>query len=652
MSVYIKLTSSASAIIKKASPTVNDHSSVNAELAFGDALLVSFPALAAQYRKRRINYVALHFSTEPEQTIEDVVFPSMSYWSNAAAFAEGTVTYATAPAKLYEASKSSSFGSGYFTKIWSNSETARTVLLYGARIEARNNGEPKIPTSRGARPPDIGISLSDDDIGLTPYGNPASGYISKNTAQTFSWTNSGAYDAYTAQSQTAAVFHWRNGTSGAWTNVSLTTAQSATLAQGSLTGSSMQWYVTVTSSSGVTTDSEIYTLSTAEVLPVTTPISPVGEIVDGTQPAIFTWSREIETGTAQTAADLQISTDGETWSALGSVSGAAQSYTVPANTLTAGSNFWRVRSYNQDNAPGDYSEPAQIIVVAPSGAPNVSVSVSPLPTVSWTATGQEGYEVELGEYTSGQIYGTAQSWTPPDYLPDGTYTARVRVVNIYGLWSPWGGAVFNVTNTPGNAITLTAAQSDADAELSWSTSGYDIFYIYRDGVKIGETDGDVYADRFAPAGEHEYQVRGVIEATHMYGLSDTAELTLVLREIVITDPETDERLYIRHCLAGKLEIQRTRKRAVTYQHYRGFALPEAEIAPDEDETYTFAPVFLAAEKDEARAFEGLIGRVVHLRDIHGAALFGVIDAVKASVMPKYTSYAAAITAVAYEGEDL
>lgn len=646
MSTYIRLTASKSTAIFKARPSVNDHASDVSVLAAGDALLVGFPALDAAYRKRRIEYVALDYSTEPEETNDNVEFGKAELYSNAANFTQSTVTFSNAPDKLYPSGRSSAFMGGYFSKTWRTPEQARTVLLYGARIEALRDFS--VITSRGARPPYIGVSLSDEDIGLTPYGSPASGYIPKNAANTFSWQNAGEYDAYTAQSQTAAVFHYRVGTSGAWQTRSLTTGTSTTLATGTLTGDVMQWYVSVTSSSDVTTDSPVYTLSTTEALPTATPIAPVGTIVDGTAPTEFSWSHEISTGSEQTAADLETSADGVSWSQLASVTGSAQTYTVPAGTLPAGTLYWRVRTYNQDASPGDWSESAQIVVVAPPFVPAVTVVSSPRPTVTWTAQGQEGYQVILGGYDSGQIYGTAKSWTPPDYLPDGQYTARVRVVNVYGLWSDFGGTVFTVSNTAGAAIALTAAQEDGNAAMTWTASGYDGFYIYRDGEKIAETADLAFTDRYAAAGTHSYQIRGVYSGSGNYGLSDVVPLTITLDAIILTDPETGAQLAVRHCLASNLEIQRQRSRAVTYQHYRGAALPSAEIAPDEDETYSFAPVFLAAERENMLAFEAVLGRVMHLRDIHGTALFGVIDAMSMAVMPQRTSYAVTVTAVAYE----
>ena len=641
---YITLFASKSTAIFKDRPNTNDHTSDKVALAEGDALLVGLPALDAAYRKRRINYVRVSYAPYPAEETGEASFRYADAYTNAASFTQSTVTYSNAPAKLYKDNPGSSYSKPYYHEMWTNAEQARTALLYGVRIEAKKAF--MIETSRGTNNPRFGVSLSDEDIGLTPYGSPSSGYISKNIAQTLSWENAGQFDAYTEQTQTAAKVYWRNGTSGAWTVVNLTTETSTTLAVGSLTGDQMQWYVEVTSSSGVTTQSPIYTLTTAEALSTAQPIAPVGTIVDGQQAVVFSWDHIISTGTAQTAADLQQSADGVTWTTLASISGAAQTYTAAAGTLTPGTLYWRVRTYNADGSAGSWSDAAQIVVVAPAGAPNVTVTTSPLPTVSWAAQGQEGYQVQLDDYDSGQIYGTATSWTPPEYLSDGQHTARVRVVNVYGLWSDWGGTVFTVANTPGNAITLTVQASSGNASLAWSTSGYDSFRIYRDDELIGETKAEVYEDLYAPAGSHTYYVRGIL-AGGDYGLSNSETVDLQPDAIILTDPETGAQLRVTHCLAGNLQIQRKRARAVTVQHYRGSAWPTAEISPDENETYTFAPVFLSTEKTAAAQFEALLGRPVHLRDIHGTAFFGIMAEQSAAVMPKWTSYAVTVTRIQY-----
>lgn len=647
---YETLYPSKAAAVFAATPSTRDYTSQKLTLTAADAYLTGYSAPDSANRKKKIKSVI--FSVMPDPSDAPTNMHAFQIGPIGATFTQSTVTYANAPA-VTGGSKgpTSQNDSGAYLTSWNaehgESSQIYKILHYGLRMDILE-AFGLVAAPAGSNKPYIVIVYEDDTAGLTPYGSPSSGYVSKNTAQTFSWVNDGAYDAYTAQSQSSAVFRWRNGTSGTWTSRNLTSGTSVTLPSGSLTGSEMQWYVTVTSSSGTVTSSPIYTLQTAEAAPIATPIYPVGEIVDGQQDVVFTWTHELETGTDQTAADLQISTDAETWSTLGTVSGSDQSYTAAAGTLTPGTSFWRVRTYNADSVAGDWSAAAQMVVVAPPGAPNVTVTASPNPAIQWTAQGQEGYQVIVGPYDTGEVFGLEQLWVPPDFLPDGQYTARVRVANAYGLWSEYGGAVFTVTNVPGNAVTLSAAKSGDNVSLSWTATGYGGFFIYRDGSRIGSTAALSFIDRYAPAGPHSYQVRGIYGNGSNYGPSNIVNVTVDLDAIILTDPEDGTQTRILHCVAGDLAITHRRTRSVTFRYYRGSGLPSAEIAPDESEYYTFLPVFMADERDELEAVRALLGKPIHLRDTHGTALFGIMSEIQEQIMPLYTRLTLAVTAIEHE----
>ena len=73
----------------------------------------------------------------------------------------------------------------------------------------------------------------------------------------------------------------------------------------------------------------------------------------------FKWQHIIETGTEQTKFDIEKSSDGVSFTALASQTTAIQSYVVAANALAAGTIYWRVRTYNTDNAAGAWSDTAK-----------------------------------------------------------------------------------------------------------------------------------------------------------------------------------------------------------------------------------------------------------------------------------------------------
>lgn len=101
-----------------------------------------------------------------------------------------------------------------------------------------------------------------------------------------------------------------------------------------------------------------------------------------------------------------------------------------------------MRTYNADGIAGEWSDAAQIVVIAAPTAPSIQIkSTGPRPSISWQTSEQEAYQVELdGKLSGGTHYGTEKTWTSPAYLSDGSHTVRVRVQNQYGMWSDWGAA--------------------------------------------------------------------------------------------------------------------------------------------------------------------------------------------------------------------
>lgn len=194
---------------------------------------------------------------------------------------------------------------------------------------------------------------------------PSSGYVPKNSASLFSWrVQLQPYQfCYGKMGQKSGTFRWRAKGSGTVNSINCGTSQRCEVPAGTFTTDEIEWQVEVVTSADQTITSDWYTLSTVEALPEAVPISPVSTMVDGSAPCKFSWAHNIATSTAQTAADLQYHTGDGLWQALGHVSGDSTEYTVPANTFSSGSVFWRVRTYNTDSTAGDWSDPVEIIVV-------------------------------------------------------------------------------------------------------------------------------------------------------------------------------------------------------------------------------------------------------------------------------------------------
>lgn len=546
-----------------------------------------------------------------------------------AQFDAESITYNTKPNHL-----SSSYGDTKVTISRGWNEIDDYVTMYGIRygivfyLNKYADGSVAVVTS-GTNAPYLTVTVDDSDtIGLTlRETSPTSGTIIKTQDNTFTWRVAEDSDNQCAPAleQASAVFRWRSGTSGTIHTINVSgNTQSVTVPANTFAGTtSIQWQVAVTANSGVVTTSDWVTLSTADATPTAAPLSPVDTVIDGSKDVLFQWQHSISTGTAQSKADLQKSTDGSTWTTLATVTGAARQWTCPAGTLTSSIKYWRVRTYNADGIAGEWSDAAQIVVIAAPTAPSIQIkSTGPRPSISWQTSEQEAYQVELdGKLSGGTHYGTDKTWTSPAYLADGSHTVRVRVQNQYGMWSNWGAAALPVTNTPGASITLSV-QASSVADLSWQTSGsYDFYLVYRNGKPIAKLTQTQYTDELS-SGSTTYQVRGCFDGSSNYGLSSAVTVDIRAEVHQVSDLDTRLTLRLPYSDSQHRQTTRTLSRQVELLQLSGAYYPVAV----EVDSGTDALSITAAITDEAQVQQlmNLVGKLVCAKTPQGDMVIGYI----------------------------
>ena len=548
-----------------------------------------------------------------------------------AQFDAESITYNTKPNHL-----SSSYGDTKVTISRGWNEIDDYVTMYGIRygivfyLNKYADGSVAVVTS-GTNAPYLTVTVDDSDtIGLTlRETSPTSGTIIKTQDNTFTWRVAEDSDNQCAPAleQASAVFRWRSGTSGTIHTINVSgNTQSVTVPANTFAGTtSIQWQVAVTANSGVVTTSKWVTLSTADATPTAAPLSPVDTVIDGSKDVLFQWQHSISTGTAQSKADLQKSTDGSTWTTLATVTGAARQWTCPAGTLTSSIKYWRVRTYNADGIAGEWSDAAQIVVIAAPTAPSIQIkSTGPRPSISWQTSEQEAYQVELdGKLSGGTHYGTDKTWTSPAYLADGSHTVRVRVQNQYGMWSNWGAAALPVTNTPGASITLSV-QASSVADLSWQTSGsYDFYLVYRGNKPIAKLTQTQYTDELS-SGSTTYQVRGCYADSSNYGLSGAVTETITTGQYVtLYGIASGKKVTLKHCGLKNQPVQNAINRDIQYIFMYGSTYPHAERSEFVTKKVGGTAVFLPGE-DKA-GFDALIGELVCLKTQSGEMVIGYLN---------------------------
>lgn len=536
-------------------------------------------------------------------------------------------------------------------------ENSQTIHYYG--LQALRNGVCTSPVlgysgnikervtlhgpKQSGKAPYIIVTYADTTAGLTVNGmSPTNGaYVARGKASTFTW-NTGCDDLTLEEiKQASAIFEWRikNGSTSKTISVSGATA-SCTVPANTFPSGTLEWRVKVTANSGTTTTSTWQEITTTEVTPTAKPVSPSGIVIDATIVNRFSWQHIISTGTPQSKADLQWSADGTTWNTLATVTGENQYYDVPANKFTSGTKYWRVRTYNTDGTPSEWSDKAEFIAINAPSAPSIVIqSTGPRPRITWQTSEQEAYQLTLSSgYASGTVYGTEKAWRSPVYLADGRYTIRVRVQNKYGMWSEWSAAALPVSHTEGEAITLTVTASH-EAALAWQTAGsYDFYLIERDGVAIARTTQKQYVDHTS-IGSVTYRVRGCYDESDNYGVSNTVTAEILPDTAMICDLEsgTWQRLPLSETILRTNRISRTA--AISTVHLSGLAYPVAERTEFRDMAMQISCAFTAKNRAAALALEALVGRLVCAKTTQGDMATGYLTALEKNadaIMSRYS----------------
>ena len=616
----ITLTGAQCAGISASFPSTNF--STESVYVAGDAnglsdILFSFAAPPEAARFKAIENVTVYVNY---QVSFSTLAQSITWYYLRGPFNEKTVTYNNKPS--YGGTKLSVYVSsaGYKTVVSTTTSLASYVLKYGIMIAT--NYYWAFQSTRSSNPPYATFRYTDETVGLAISNtSPSRGSIVAANSNTFSWRESVNGYCYADVSRTSAKFRWRKSASDTVKEIDVPgTATSITIPANTFSGDSIQWQLSVTANSGVTTTSDWMTLSLTDVESTAVAVAPDRAVIDGASDNVFKWEHVISTGTAQTKAELQQSTDSSTWTALATVTGAATTWTAPAGTFTSGTKYWRVRTYNSKGAAGAWSAATQFIVLAAPATPPVSiVSTEPRPEIRWQSDEQQAYQVEIdGVYTSGTRFGTGKTWKAPFYLADGNYTVRVRVQNEYGFWSPWGTAALPITNVTGGAITLTA-EGGIEAALSWTPGSFDYYLVYRNGVAIAKATEPSYTDA-ASIGGVRYQVRGCYDNSDNYSLSEAVEVTVSTEKVRLYDMERGEWLHFLYDSSAHRSTGLSLSQDIQYVQLSGHTYPVAERS--EFKSRALRITCVCADDAERQSLRALLGHLTCCKTPEGNMTIG------------------------------
>ena len=454
----------------------------------------------------------------------------------------------------------------------------------------------------------------------------------------FMWTLQNSSGIYL---QTSADLQWSaDGTT--WSNLGSVEGDSQTFVSpaGIFNVGTYYWRVRAWNADGEAGPwSSAATFSTVDSPMSAIPEHPVSEVCEINRPITFSWGYSSDTGTVPERSDLQYSRDANEWTDLATVTGRVFTYTVPADFFLAGTVYWRARAYNHNNVVGDWSAAVSFIAFGAPNPPSVSVDAVPFAVISWQVSGQEAYKVTVDGVEYGAYFGSAKSFEVPEPLEPGRHSASVVVQGQYGLWSPAGEIVFDVTNVPGASVDLTGSFG-RDAALSWSCADETAdFLIYRDDVLIGHTSGNSFTDR-AALGYHSYSVLNRLPGGY-YTASNAVSGTMRVDCLALAPLRGGAWVDLALSENSDDAVTYTETQQVSLRQFAGRDYPTAERSRYKTRVARFNAAW-EHESADALAFEAMLGELVIYKHRDGRCFVGVLSAFELASKKFYKAYAASV----------
>lgn len=362
------------------------------------------------------------------------------------------------------------------------------------------------------------------------------------------------------------------------------------------------------------------------------PVAPISQFMDQTKPIKFEWIFiGGSSGETQSKYDLQHSIDGGTnWTTVTNLNGNKY-YELASNTLASGNITWRVRTYNNWNEVSPYSENRSFTVIGSPAIPQiVSVTNSAKPTISWTSSGQHLYELQILKENivildTGSITSVGdRSFKLEDYLKDGDYIARLRILNEYNLYSPLSEKSFVISTVKPSKPIMEIYNSEYSITIKTSNTSLKS-YVYRDNELICEVIKNSFTDYTGEnKKEYQYFIR-TIDVNDNFNDSDIKLARCKFNDNTIALLDNPEEFIRLSYGLGSIP-----KKSYSFSvignlvYFDGRKNPVAEFSEFEDESKTLG--FFVKEHDEVDALKELISKrqLLIYRDSNGKNIVGTV----------------------------
>lgn len=382
--------------------------------------------------------------------------------------------------------------------------------------------------------------------------------------------------------------------------------------------------------------------------PEVKPVYPVDAFIKKGDEITFSWEFNSPSASRQRSWVVKASSDGEAWQIIGASMDENTSFKYTGD-LGEGKIYWDVVCIDEDDASASFETPASFTIMAAPSAPTIyDFTNSCLPVIRWNALGQAAYEIAIedgnGNVIESASYASAdKAYNVKTVLQNGSYNVKIRIMNVYEMWSQWASRQYEVNAEAPEAPTLSAEIVGTHIKFSSEEEG-ELWLYKKDNGK------DVYINKFtgellyyeAPSGKTvQYFARKISTG---YADSDLVAISVDIEGISLFC----DGIELNMALSKEqfMPLTRNINRDETLISYAGRALPVRESG--EIVTRSITRSFIC---DDYNALEDmkLSNNPIIYRDAEGNVITCVIASILSATKYMNRGYAVSCTFTEVEG---
>jgi len=299
---------------------------------------------------------------------------------------------------------------------------------------------------------------------------------------------------------------------------------------------------------------------------------------------------------------------------------------------------WQVRAWGELGDVGEWSNIGLAFIMGIPATPViVQVSNSGRPEITFSSVNAMAWEIEILQGNN-LIYSTGERafdgvfrHVTGQFVPNGSYTARIRIINEYGLYSVWASRNFTISVVPPEAVQLRTANNLLYNTRLWFDGIGRNVYVYRaefendNFVNIAHVNNENNWEDWTvrPRQRYKYFIR-VVGENFAFADSGIQSAVAEFKDTTIALAEKpQEMVKLLYQLGGKPTKDSEFEKEKNLTHFAGREKPVLQVGEHTDRMVSLAFHATLEERDRLESLSKS-GDILILRDWRLGVMYGTI----------------------------